>query len=154
MGLPVAMAGNESNCLFNKPVGAGLSGRESGIGIAAGRRSQADRRCQLCTYDRALAGVVSGHWPDGSAIELEDRDIQISVHGLMTAILPGVIPARTVAAIFASRGGKATSAVKRSSAQANGRKGGRPRKKPFSCQRSGKTRGTSRNDGKKDGGSG
>jgi hypothetical protein len=67
-------------------------------------------------------------WPDGSAIELEDRDIQISVHGLMTAILPGVIPARTVAAIFASRGGKATSAAKRSSAQVNGRKGGRPRK--------------------------
>src|SRR5271170_4853749 len=26
-------------------------------------------------------------WPDGSAIEIEDRDIQISVHGLMTAIL-------------------------------------------------------------------
>ena len=46
-------------------------------------------------------------WPDGSAIELEDRDIQISVHGLMTAVLPGVIPARTVAAIFASRAGKA-----------------------------------------------
>ncbi len=67
-------------------------------------------------------------WPDGSAIELEDWDIQISVHGLMAAILPGVIPARTVAAIFASRGGKATSAVKRSSARANGRKGGRPRK--------------------------
>lgn len=70
-------------------------------------------------------------WSDGSAIELEDRDIQISVHGLMTAILPGVIPARTVAAIFASRGGKATSAAKRSSAQANGRKGGRPRKAPL-----------------------
>jgi hypothetical protein len=34
-------------------------------------------------------------WPDGSAIEIEDRDIHISVHGLMTAI-------------FASRGGKAT----------------------------------------------
>jgi hypothetical protein len=24
-------------------------------------------------------------WPDGSAIEIEDRDIQISVHGLLTA---------------------------------------------------------------------
>jgi hypothetical protein len=70
-------------------------------------------------------------WPDGSAIELEDRDIQISVYGLMTAILPGVIPARTVAAIFASRGGKAKSAAKRSSAQANRRMGGRPRKAPL-----------------------
>ncbi len=31
-------------------------------------------------------------WPDGSAIELEDRDIHISVHGLMTAILPAMPP--------------------------------------------------------------
>jgi len=67
-------------------------------------------------------------WPDGSAIELEDRDIHISVHGLLTATLPAMLPPRAVAAIFASRGGKATSDAKRSSAQANGRKGGRPRK--------------------------
>jgi hypothetical protein len=67
-------------------------------------------------------------WPDGSAIELEDRDIHISVHGLMTAILPAMLPPRAVAAIFASRGGKATSDAKRNSAKANGRKGGRPRK--------------------------
>ncbi len=69
-------------------------------------------------------------WPDGSAIELEDRDIHISVHGLLTAILPAMLPPRAVAAIFASRGGKATSDAKRNSAQANGRKGGRPRKTP------------------------
>jgi hypothetical protein len=67
-------------------------------------------------------------WPDGSAIELEDRDIHISVHGLLAATLPAMLPPRTVAAIFASRGGRATSEAKRSSAQANGRKGGRPRK--------------------------
>jgi len=67
-------------------------------------------------------------WPDGSAIELEDRDIQIRVHGLMTAILPAILPARSVAAIFASRGGKSTSEAKRKSAKKNGRKGGRPRK--------------------------
>jgi hypothetical protein len=67
-------------------------------------------------------------WPDGSAIALEDRDIHIGVDGLMTAILPAMLPSRAVAAIFASRGGKATSEAKRSSAQANGRKGGRPRK--------------------------
>jgi hypothetical protein len=67
-------------------------------------------------------------WPDGSAIELDDRGIHISVHGLMTAVLPAMLPSRTVAAIFASRGGKVTSNAKRSSAQANGRKGGRPRK--------------------------
>jgi hypothetical protein len=66
-------------------------------------------------------------WPDGSAIELEDLDIHISVHGLMIAILPAMLPPRAVAAaIFASRGGKATSDAKRSNAKANGRKGGRP----------------------------
>ena len=64
-------------------------------------------------------------WPDGSAIELEDRDVHISVHGLLTAMLPS----RSVAAIFASRGGRATSSAKRKSSRANGRKGGRPRKR-------------------------
>ena len=67
-------------------------------------------------------------WPDGSAIELEDRDIHISVDGLLTALLPAMLPTRTIAAIFASRGGRATSDAKRSSAKENGRKGGRPRK--------------------------
>jgi hypothetical protein len=56
-------------------------------------------------------------WPDGSAIELEDRDIQISVHGLLTAILPAMLPSRSVAAIFASRGGQATSREKRKSSR-------------------------------------
>jgi hypothetical protein len=67
-------------------------------------------------------------WPDGSAIELEVRDIHISVDGLMTAILPAMLPTKTIAAIFASRGGRATSDAKRSSAQENGRRGGRPSK--------------------------
>jgi Protein of unknown function (DUF2442) len=82
----------------------------------------------------ALQDVPTGElakleiWPDGSAIALEDRDIHISVHGLMTAMLPAMLPPRAIAAIFASRGGKAASDAKRSSARANGRKGGRPRK--------------------------
>lgn len=67
-------------------------------------------------------------WPDGSAIELEDRDIHISVHGLLTAILPAMLPSRSIAAMFASRGGQVTSRTKRKSLRANGRKGGRPRK--------------------------
>ncbi len=67
-------------------------------------------------------------WPDGSAIELEDRNIQISVDGLLAAILPAMLPTRMMAAIFASRGGKATSDAKQSSARENGRSGGRPRK--------------------------
>jgi hypothetical protein len=68
-------------------------------------------------------------WPDGSAIELEERDIHISVHGLMTAILPAMLASGAVAAVFARRGGKGKSSAKRSSAEMNGRKGGRPRKK-------------------------
>ena len=65
-------------------------------------------------------------WPDGSAIELEDCDIHIGVHGLMTAILPAMLPPQTMAAVFASRGGGATSEAGRCCAQANGR--GRPGK--------------------------
>jgi len=67
-------------------------------------------------------------WPDGSAIELEDRDIQISVSGLLSAVLPAMLPSRAIATLFASRGGQATSEAKRVSSRANGRKGGRPRK--------------------------
>ena len=67
-------------------------------------------------------------WPDGSAIELEDRDIHISVQSLLTAVLPAMLPPRTLATIFASRGGRATSEAKRQSSQMNGRKGGRPKK--------------------------
>jgi hypothetical protein len=39
-----------------------------------------------------------------------------------------MLPSRAIAAIFASRGGQATSRAKRKSSRANGRKGGRPRK--------------------------
>jgi hypothetical protein len=68
-------------------------------------------------------------WPDGSAIELEDRDIHISVHGLLAAVLPALLPQGIIASIFARVGGQATSDAKRTSSQTNGRKGGRPRKK-------------------------
>jgi hypothetical protein len=67
-------------------------------------------------------------WPDGSAIEIEERDIHLSVDGLLTAILPAMLPARAVAAVFARTGGRATSDAKRSTARENGRKRGRPRK--------------------------
>lgn len=66
-------------------------------------------------------------WPDGSASSLKIGTSTLA-HGLMTAILPAMLSPRTVAAIFASRGGKATSEAKRGSARTNGRKGGRPRK--------------------------
>jgi hypothetical protein len=42
-------------------------------------------------------------WPDGSAIELESRDIHISVDGLMTAVLPAMPPTQALATVFASR---------------------------------------------------
>jgi Protein of unknown function (DUF2442) len=68
-------------------------------------------------------------WPDGSAIEIEHCDIHIGVHGLIVALLPAMLPSQVMAAVFASRGGQSTSVAKRQSAQANGRKGGRPRKR-------------------------
>ncbi len=67
-------------------------------------------------------------WPDGSAIELEARDIHISVDGLLSELLPALLPESALASIFARRGGQVTSEAKRASAQANGRRGGRPRK--------------------------
>lgn len=71
-----------------------------------------------------LAGLAV--WPDGSAIELEARDIHVSVHGLLMATLPQMLPPRVLASVFAARGGRMTSAAKRRSARANGRRGGRP----------------------------
>jgi hypothetical protein len=68
-------------------------------------------------------------WPDGSAIEIDQRDIHISVHGLIVALLPAMLPSGVIAAVFASRGGQSTSVAKRQSARENGRKGGRPRRR-------------------------
>ncbi len=67
-------------------------------------------------------------WPDGSAIELDSLDIQVSVHGLLRQVLPAMLPASFLAGLFGSRGGKSTSSAKKFTARENGRKGGRPRK--------------------------
>lgn len=67
-------------------------------------------------------------WPDGSAIELDALDIQVSVHGLLSQVLPAMLPTGFLAGLFGSRGGKSTSNAKKAKARENGRKGGRPRK--------------------------
>lgn len=74
----------------------------------------------------ALAGLEA--WPDGSAIEVEAFDVQVSVHGMLSAALPAMVPDGVIAGLFARRGGQATSELKGRSARENGRKGGRPRK--------------------------
>ena len=67
-------------------------------------------------------------WPDGSAIELDVLDIQVSVHGLLSQVLPAILPSSFLAGLFGSRGGKSKSDAKKATARENGRKGGRPRK--------------------------
>jgi hypothetical protein len=67
-------------------------------------------------------------WPGGSVIELASKDVHISVHGLITAVLPVLLPRPVVAGMFAAQGGSARSKVKAATARENGKKGGRPRK--------------------------
>jgi hypothetical protein len=62
--------------------------------------------------------------PGGYGIELEDHDINIAVHGLITALATTADMAGALGQI----GGAARSEAKRISARANGAKGGRPRK--------------------------
>jgi hypothetical protein len=73
-----------------------------------------------------LAGLEA--WPDGSAVAVEALDVQVSVHGLLSAALPAMVPEGVMAGLFARRGGQATSAAKGRSARENGCRGGRPRK--------------------------
>ena len=62
--------------------------------------------------------------PAGYGIKLDEHDIDISVHGLISALAtPG-----DAAASLGKLGGAARSEAKRVSARANGAKGGRPRK--------------------------
>lgn len=62
--------------------------------------------------------------PAGYGIKLDERDIDISVHGLIAALAtPG-----DAASSLGKLGGAARSEAKRVSARANGVKGGRPRK--------------------------
>lgn len=62
--------------------------------------------------------------PAGYGIRLDDRDINISVHGLVAALATTA----DMAASLGKLGGAARSEAKRASARANGAMGGRPRK--------------------------
>lgn len=62
--------------------------------------------------------------PAGMGLELDDLDIHVSIHGLVTS----VIPPQMMAKFLGQRGGEATSPSKKQSARENGKKGGRPRK--------------------------
>jgi hypothetical protein len=67
-------------------------------------------------------------WPGGSVIELSSKDVQIAVHGLITAVPPVLLPRPVVAGMFAAQGGSARSKVKAATRE-NGKKAGRPRKR-------------------------
>ena len=64
--------------------------------------------------------------PAGYAINLSTHDIDISVQGLLTAL----IAPSAMAASLGKLGGAAKTALKRATAAANGAKGGRPKKVP------------------------
>ncbi|VCU69963.1 hypothetical protein PIGHUM_02029 [Pigmentiphaga humi] len=61
----------------------------------------------------------------GSALCLAERDLHVSIAGLVSASKPLMELAATV---IAARNGRRTSAAKALAARENGRKGGRPRK--------------------------
>ena len=75
-----------------------------------------------------MGSTMTAHRRDGSVIELPSKDVQIAVHGLITAVLPVLLPRPVVAGMFAAQGGAARTKVKAATARENGKKGGRPRK--------------------------
>lgn len=62
--------------------------------------------------------------PAGKGIEIDERDIHVGVHGLVSSFISPHVMASSLGRL----GGGTTSAAKKRSARENGKKGGRPRK--------------------------
>ncbi|MCF4996474.1 hypothetical protein GIW70_10710 [Pseudomonas syringae] len=79
---------------------------------------------ELDGFDKAdLEALTVGF--GGTALCHADKDLQVSIAGMISASKPLMAMA---ASVIASRNGRQSSAAKAEAARANGRKGGRPRK--------------------------
>jgi len=83
-------------------------------------RSAVDELAAIPAHDMTKLEIS----PVGTGLLLDDHDIHINVHGLVT----GFISPHLMASALGRKGGSASSAAKARSSRENGRKGGRPGK--------------------------
>lgn len=96
---------------------------DAAIGVA---RSRVPSLAGLPATDMASLRL----WPDGTVLELIERDVHISVPSLLARIVEELTPPALLRSMLARTGGSAISEAKRRSSAENGKRGGRPRKAP------------------------
>lgn len=92
-------------------------------------------RATLCIHDADLQGIAGADVRDLQNVELLGDGYAIHFPSLdqdfyLPALLEGFLGTKQWMAELGRKGGQAKSTAKKAAAQANGRKGGRPRKTP------------------------